>query len=69
MAKVKRLRRRHRKISDGLDGPCIEPVSNFIIDKPSVILKQSEQDFIYKGLVIDQKRKLVLKLLFRASEN
>ena len=44
-------------------------VSKFIIDNPSLILKESEQDFIYKGLVIDQDRKLVLKLLFRASEN
>ena len=51
MAKAKRLRRRHRKISDGLDGPCIEPVSKFIIDKPSLILKESDKDFIYKGLV------------------
>ena len=42
---------------------------NFIIDKPSLILKESEQELIYKGLVIDQKRKVVLKLLFRASEN
>ena len=68
MAKAKRLRRRHRKILDGVDGPCIE-VPKFTIDNPSLILKESDKDFIYKGLVIDQKRKVVLKLLFRASEN